>query len=71
MPPMLRTAEQEAQSQFLVAYARYQAAKVEFQAHQLTSQQLQIMRDQYILAIERFAAACGVIPECLLSMPQR
>ena len=63
MRPIQSIAEQEAQAEFLRARVRYQEAKAEFANAQLDSWQLQIARDQYIAAIEKFALACGVLSE--------
>ncbi len=55
--------EREAQAAFLAARQRYHAAKVEVNNAQSGAWQLQIVRDQYIEAIEKFALACGVLSE--------
>jgi len=61
MKPMQSLAERDAQAAFLSTRQRYLAAKVEFENAQLSAWQLQITRDQYIEAIEKFALACGVL----------
>ena len=63
MKPMRSIAERDAQTAFLSARQRYIAAKVEFDNAGLSAWQLQIARDQYIEAIEKFALACGVLSE--------
>lgn len=67
MKPMQSIEERDAQTAFLTARQRYQTAKAEFNNAVLGAWQLQIARDHYIEAIEKFALACGVLSETDLS----